>query len=106
MALSQKIKNNIELFKKYCKTFNLKITSDAAVLKRWEQARGPMLGASFLNDNYNEPPIVWIAPDPDGELYIEQDEELLQPKEPAVIAVGEDLLMVSINNKRPIHPLS
>ncbi len=106
MALSEKVKSNILLMKEYCTTFGLKINTNAATLKKWEKARGPMLGAAFLNNNDGEPPIVWVASDPDGALYIEQDEDLLQPNEPAVIEIEEDLLRVSINNKRAIHPTS
>lgn len=106
MALSDKVRKNIVLMKEYCSTFNLKIIYDAQTLKRWEKARGAMLGAAFVGNDVNEPPILWIAPDPDGCLYIEQDEDLLQPKEPAVTELEEDLLRVAVNNKRPIHPTS
>lgn len=102
--MDQKLKNALMLFKDYCKTFKLKPTTDAAALKKWTPARGQMIAATFVNDDFNQPPVSWV--DPEGDVWFEQDEDLLQPHEPAVAVLAESVVRVSIQHQKRIHPES
>lgn len=102
--MNLKTKEAILLFKEYCSVFKLRPTTDSVLLEKWTAARGPMLAGTFVNGDDTTPPVAWITPD--GELFIEQDEDLLEPNEPAVAALEESVIRVAINNKQPIHPVN
>lgn len=100
MSMDPKLKAGLLLMKQYCQTFNLKPTANKDDLEQWESVCGPMIAGAFLENDM--PPIVWT--DASGNIWINQDEDLLDEKEPATAIIGPDLLMVAINNKRAIHP--
>lgn len=104
MAMSEQVKQSMLLFKEYCLTFGLKPTADGPTLVKWTGARGPMLAGTFLGEDTEMPPVAWITPE--GEFFIELDEDNLQPEEPAVQAPGENLIRIAINNRMPLHPVT
>lgn len=106
MAMTPELKKGLLLFKEYCEAFDLRPTTDGNVLEPWTEARGQMVAGAFLppDSHVDLPPIAWVTPE--GTIVIEQDEDLLQPDEPAVAIIEEDLIRVAINNKRPIHPIA
>lgn len=99
--MEQQLRDGIILLKEYCTAFALKPTSDKELLEPWETVCGPIVGGAFLEDDM--PPIVWV--DPKGDIWINQDEDLLSPDEPATAVIEPSVLRVSINNKKPIHPV-
>lgn len=100
--MEQKLKDSLMLMKEYCKTFNLKPTADKDLLEVWErEVCGPIVAGAFLEEDM--PPIIWC--DPKGDIWISQDEDLLTPDEPATAIIESTVIQVSINNKRPIHPI-
>lgn len=102
--MDAKLKQSLLLFKKYCQTFGLKPTVDKELLDRWEDARGSMTAATFCPEgSANDlPPVAWVSPD--GDIYMEHDENIIGLDEPAVALVEPSLIEVAINNKQAIHP--
>lgn len=102
--MDAKLKQSLLLFKKYCQTFGLKPTVNKELLDRWEDARGSMTAATFCPEgSANDlPPVAWVSPD--GDIYMEHDENIIGLDEPAVALVEHALIEVAINNKQAIHP--
>lgn len=98
--MNQNVKDSLLLLKKYCTAFGLKPTADKDVLRPWEPIRGHAIIAGAFVEN-DMPPVIWVSAK--GELWIEQDEDLLQPDEAAVAPFEETLIEVAINNNKRIH---
>ena len=100
--MEQNLKDALVLLRDYCKAFALKPTADKDLLEPWEkEVCGPIVAGAFLEEDM--PPIIWV--DPKGDVWISQDEDLLTPDEPATAVIEPSVILVSINNKKPIHPV-
>lgn len=95
------LRDGMLLMKEYCGAHGLRPTADKDLLEPWETVCGPIVAGAFLEEDM--PPIVWV--DLKGNIWINQDESLLDDTEPATAIIGPDLLRVSINTKKPIHPV-
>ncbi len=102
--MDPKLKSSLMLLKRYAAAFRMKPITDPGILKQWTAARGSLVAAVFLEDKTTEAPVAWV--DPDGALYIEQDEDLLSVSEPAVAVIDPELIEVAIQNKQPIHAVA
>lgn len=100
--MKEELRSGLLLFKRYCKAFNLQPILDKGMLKAWDDVRGAMIAAAF--NEADMPPIVWV--DGDGSIWIEQDEDLISPNEPAVAKIEPSLLEVAIANRKRIHPVA
>lgn len=101
--MDERLKAGIALFKQYCDTFGLKPTANKSIVEEWQSLRGPIFAAAFINSKTKQPPVIHLAPN--GDITIEQDEDLLHGAEAAVAVIDPDLIKLAIEHKKRIHTI-